>query len=227
MPPAFYLLSPPLPAARNMAVDETLTTAAAHLGAPVLRLYSWSEPAATFGYFQEYAEVERATRLRPLVRRPTGGGIVPHDADWTYSFAVPAGTPWYELRATASYCRIHRWVAAAFAALGVTAELAPRARKTAPGQRFAGYERDDVLWQGRKIAGAAQRRTREGLLIQGSVQPPPLPLDRKAWERAMLETALPLENFAWSELVWGPALEDQARQLAETRYGQDSYNRKR
>ena len=65
----------------------------------VQRFYGWMEPAATFGYFQKYSSVERATLLRPLVRRLTGGGIVPHDADWTYSFAVPPGHEWHSLAA--------------------------------------------------------------------------------------------------------------------------------
>jgi lipoyl(octanoyl) transferase len=74
-------------AAFNMALDEALLEAMVRLKHPVLRFYSWTEPAASFGYFQKFSDVERATLLRPLVRRSTGGGIVPHDADWTYSFA--------------------------------------------------------------------------------------------------------------------------------------------
>lgn len=68
----------------NMALDDALLEAMPRLQTPVLRFYGWTEPAATFGYFQKIAEVEAATLLRPLIRRPTGGGIVPHDADWTY-----------------------------------------------------------------------------------------------------------------------------------------------
>jgi len=75
----------------NMAMDEALLEAMPRFGQPVLRFYGWSEPAATFGYFQKFAEVERLTKLRPLIRRPTGGGLVPHDADWTYSLVFPAG----------------------------------------------------------------------------------------------------------------------------------------
>ena len=74
-------------AARNMACDEVLLESALRLGQPVVRFYGWTEPAATFGYFQKYAEVEAMTELRPLIRRPTGGGLVPHAADWTYSVA--------------------------------------------------------------------------------------------------------------------------------------------
>ena len=77
-----------------MAVDAALLQAAPSLASPVLRFYSWAEPAATFGYFQKYSDVERMTLLRPLVRRPTGGGLVPHDSDWTYSMVFPPGTAW-------------------------------------------------------------------------------------------------------------------------------------
>ena len=68
-------------AAFNMALDEALLEAMPRLQQPVLRFYGWTGPAASFGYFQKFAEIERATMLRPLVRRPTGGGLVPHDAD--------------------------------------------------------------------------------------------------------------------------------------------------
>ena len=99
---------------------------------PVLRFYGWTEPAASFGYFQRYADVARTTALRPLVRRPTGGGIVPHDADWTYSLAFPPGHEWHSLKAAESYRRVHDWLRRAFAALKIGTELAPAAKKRRP-----------------------------------------------------------------------------------------------
>ena len=72
----------------------------------------------------------------------------------------------------------------AFASLNVPTTLAPSSQKEIPGQCFVGAEKFDVLWHGRKIAGAAQRRTRTGLLIQGSIQPPPIPLVRENWQSA-------------------------------------------
>src|SRR5437868_3476330 len=99
----------------NMALDEALLENALLTGKPVLRFYGWTEPAASFGYFQKFTEVAAATLLRPLMRRPTGGGIVPHDADWTYSFAVPPGHEWHSLTAEESYRRIHEWIHQAFA----------------------------------------------------------------------------------------------------------------
>ena len=173
----------------NMALDHALLEHAPRLGRPVLRFYGWTEPAASFGYFQKIAEVEKATALRPLVRRPTGGGLVPHDADWTYSLVFPPAHGWYLLKAEASYARVHQWIQSAFAALDAPTELAACCRKEIPGQCFAGHEKFDLLWLGRKIAGAAQRRTRTGLLIQGSVQPPPPGLRRRDWEQAMRDTA--------------------------------------
>ena len=71
--PWFLLQSGPGTASFNMASDEALLEAMPRLGKPVLRFYGWTEPAASFGYFQKHAEVERTTLLRPLVRRPTGG----------------------------------------------------------------------------------------------------------------------------------------------------------
>jgi lipoate-protein ligase A len=221
------LISGPVHAALNMGVDAALLEAAPSLGQPVLRFYSWTERAASFGYFQKFAEVRQMTRLRPLVRRPTGGGLVPHDTDWTYSLAIPPGHAWYALAAVESYRRVHEWVRAAFIKLGVPTELASGCRKAQPGQCFAGHEKFDVLWHGQKIAGAAQRRTRTGLLIQGSVQPPPIKLDRADWERAMCDAAAEDHGVCWSEFVADAALNRRVVELAETVYSQASHNERR
>lgn len=221
----WWLNSGPGEAAFNMALDEALLESVGKLGAPVLRFYGWTQPAATFGYFQHYAEIERTTLLRPLIRRPTGGGQVPHDADWTYSLAFPPGHEWYELRAEASYRRVHEWIQRAFAQLGVDTHLATCCQKTAAGQCFVGHERHDLLWHGRKIAGAAQRRNKLGLLIQGSVQPPPIPLARPDWERAMAKVVNP--SGQWAQLSPDPALRARATGLEATKYSQAAYNRKR
>jgi lipoate-protein ligase A len=210
-----------------MALDDALLEAVPRLGAPVLRFYDWTEPAATFGYSQHYAEVERLTQLRPLIRRPTGGGIVPHDADWTYTLAFPAGHEWHALRAEESYRRVHEWLRTAFQTLGIPSELASCCHKTGPGQCFAGYEKSDLLWRGRKIAGAAQRRTRAGLLIQGSVQPPPLRLKRADWQDAMLQAAREQASVAWRDLELGPGLASRVEELQRLKYSQAAYHQKR
>jgi len=210
-----------------MALDETLMEFAPHLARPVLRFYGWTQPAATFGYFQHHEEIERTTKLRPLVRRPTGGGLVPHDADWTYSLAFPTSHEWYALSAVESYQRVHEWVRDSFTKLGVVTELATCCQKSAPGQCFVGHEKSDVLWQGKKIAGAAQRRTKMGLLIQGSVQPPPLNLAKADWQAAMCVVAVGQYCSGWDELVVEGSLLARAQDLEATRYGQAGYNEKR
>jgi len=218
-------------AADNMAVDETLLQSVANWNRPVLRFYSWSEPAATFGYFQKHKDVERMTALRPLVRRPTGGGLVPHDADWTYSLAFPPSADWYRLKAVESYRAVHAWIKEAFARLGLASKLAPssvrRGRLAPPdaeqiGQCFVGAEQFDVVWNERKIAGAAQRRTKEGLLIQGSIQPPP-GISRTDWESAFLEIA----GAQWQPLAIDPEFEARVRDLALKKYSLREYNQRR
>ena len=214
------------PPAENMAWDEALLEAAPQLGQSVLRFYGWTEPAATFGYFQKFSDVERMTELRPLIRRPTGGGLVPHDADWTYSLAFPPDDPWYELKAVESYRRVHEWVQSALTNAGLATELSPCCRKEAPGQCFIGAEQFDVLWQNRKIAGAAQRRTRDGLLIQGSIQPPP-GVSRLKFEQAFCELARTRWGVEWVPLGVGTELRDRVRELAREKYGRKEFNERR
>lgn len=214
-------------AAENMALDEVLLETSPQCGRPLLRFYGWSEAAATFGYSQKYCDVERMTRLRPLVRRPTGGGLVPHDADWTYSLVFPPTDPWYALKAVESYRRVHEWIQASFARAGLATELSPARRPELPGQCFAGAEQFDLLWQGRKIAGAAQRRTRRGLLIQGSVQPPPTDLAKADWQKAFCDVAHFDRDVEWKPFEISPALETRITQLMEEKYSRPEYNQRR
>ena len=223
----FLLNSGKCDSAFNMALDEALLEAMPRLQKPVLRFYGWTEPAATFGYFQKYADVTAATKLRPLIRRPTGGGIVPHDADWTYSAIFPPGHEWHSLKAEESYRRIHDWLRRAFGALNVETELAPCCKKSLPGQCFVGHEKFDLLWHGKKIAGAAQRRNKLGLLIQGSVQPPPLPLNRNEFEKAMCAVAERGFSVKWTTFAPDAAPHKDAVELARQKYSQNDYNLRR
>lgn len=209
-----------------MAWDEALLAAVNTIGQPVLRLYAWTEPAATFGYFQKFADVARMTPLRPLIRRPTGGGLVPHDCDWTYSLTVPPGHDWYELRATASYRRIHEWIQSAFAALETPVALSPGQPREVPGQCFVGAEQFDLTWGGRKIAGAAQRRNRHGLLIQGSIQPPPA-IERQRFISALLKQGTQRWKMDWTPLQVSPAMQSGVLALVAQKYSQAAYNQRR
>src|SRR5271156_6338448 len=222
-------------AAFNMALDEALLENVSQLGKPVLRFYGWTEPAATFGYFQKFSEVGRATHLRPLIRRPTGGGIVPHDADWTYSAIFPPGHQWHSLKAGESYRRIHDWLRLAFAESKVETELAPCCKKSPianrqspiPGACFIGHEKFDLLWHGKKIAGAAQRRNKLGLLIQGSIQPPPIKIARNDFENAMRAVAREKFKVEWHEFSLEEKLLSRAEKFGLEKYLQADYNQRR
>jgi len=211
----------------NMAMDEALLEEMPRSLKPLLRFYSWAEPSASFGYFQKFSDVERSTQLRPLVRRPTGGGLVPHDGDWTYSLVFPTNHEWYLTTATESYQRVHAWIQGAFAQLQISTELAPCCRKSEPGQCFAGYEKFDLLWHGKKIAGAAQRRNKLGLLIQGSVQPPPISIQRTVWEAAMREAGKQMLKAEPTEFQPSAELLNRVNELSLRKYSQTGYNEKR
>jgi lipoate-protein ligase A len=209
-----------------MAMDEALLEAAPALGRPLLRFYSWQTAAATFGYSQRYSEVQALTPLRPLIRRPTGGGVVPHDGDWTYTLVFPPAHAWYGLRARASYERLHQWLQLSLDQLGLATHLAPTPAVGAPTHCFMRAEQHDVLHRGAKIAGAAQRRTRAGLLIQGSVQAPK-ELRRDDWETRLCALATSQWGVSWREFEAGESLHARAQELAASKFSLETHNRRR
>ena len=161
----------PHSAALNMAFDEALLLTADR---PMVRVYRWAEPTVSFGYFGKYAPIAASWPGRAHVRRMTGGGVVLHGEDITYSIVVPIAHPFAQCSARESYCKFHGALAQWLADRGVAASLAHAPEGQGNGVCFDSPAEADVVVDGRKIAGAAQRRTREGLLYQGSVQGVPL-----------------------------------------------------
>lgn len=167
-------------AAENMATDFLLLQRVA-VEHPLFRHYDWRRPAFTFGYSQKLAFIQTqlpADEPVDLCRRPTGGGLVDHRDDWTYALIVPRAHPLYEARAIESYRAVHACVADALVALGCPAELKTACEPCAPGTEpgpagvcFTRPELHDVIHAqtGEKIAGAAQKRAKRGLLFQGSL----------------------------------------------------------
>ena len=151
----------------NMAIDEALLEQAT---LPALRFYGWRQPSLSFGYFNKFAEVAAEAETKELVRRWTGGGTVPHGADLTYSLATPATEPATALGPSAIYAALHAAICNALREEGKPTQLAPETAPKISEACFANPVRHDILLDGRKIAGAAQRRTRRGFLHQGSIQ---------------------------------------------------------
>ncbi len=202
----------------NMAVDEALLRLSA---APVVRVYGWTEPAVSIGYFQDAA---LAPAGRPWVRRWTGGGLVDHAADTTYTVVLPKGHELDAAGTAESYRRIHEGVARALAACGVDCALAADCAPAAAAC-FAGPVRFDVVGAGGlKLAGAAQRRGRAGTLHQGSVLVAPRP---DGLEEALArEVAAVLGGAAeLAELTADEAAE--AARLERERYGTEAWNLRR
>src|SRR6266446_10706253 len=151
-------------AAMNMAIDETLLEYAT---VPSIRFYRWHSPALSFGYFGKFAHVACYASERDLVRRWTGGGIVFHGDDLTYSIVIPVSSGFFAESAKRIYAAIHSALCHALKENGFAAALAPNNSSKISDVCFANPVLADVIVNRRKVAGAAQRRTRRGLLQQG------------------------------------------------------------
>ena len=175
-------------AAENMAADFLLLKRypAGRNTHARFRHYGWHRPSFTFGYSQkiEYVRAQLpAHESIELCRRPTGGGVVDHRDDWTYTLVLPRNHPLYDQPAPRSYEIIHTAIADALVALGQPVEVKQTCdpaeasdgeacpSPAGPTVCFTRPERYDVVHKttGAKVAGAAQKRTRDGLLFQGSI----------------------------------------------------------
>ncbi len=155
------------PGPEAMAVDEWLLET---VNLPVLRVYAWQGDWASIGYFGEIAGARAAFPGVDLVRRWTGGGMVDHRTDWTYTIVAPHGEPLAGWRGAESYLRIHTALAEALRVGGIEARISGGDLETGAALCFENPVPHDLLdAEGRKLAGAGQRRSRLGLLHQGSV----------------------------------------------------------
>jgi lipoate-protein ligase A len=156
--------------AENMARDARLLERCIAGEGPFLRVYGWARPTLSLGYFQREEDVAEAGAAERLgvdcVRRFTGGGAILHQHELTYAVALPAGHPWARLDVTASYLEITRPLVGLLRSRGLDVSFrggteAPRKTENC----FAGAACPDLVVQGRKILGSAQRR-RQGALLQ-------------------------------------------------------------
>ena len=206
-------------AAMNMAIDEALLDTAT---SPTIRFYRWDHPALSFGYFGKFAAIEAPGR--DAVRRWTGGGIVYHGEDLTYSMVIPANDPAFRRSTTSIYREIHQAICRALETAGVVAMVKNTAADKGPANErgYACFENPvfaDVMSDGRKIAGAAQRRTRRGLLQQGSIQIATLDNDFRMRLAHQLADGTALK-------ILGPEILARGEELANQKYGNQAWLRK-
>ena len=181
-------------AAENMATDTWCFSEHSRSKRPAFRHYGWKSSCATFGFGQSYEWVSAETSFpdEKLCRRPTGGGIVEHGNDWTYSLVIPSACLNSQETVAQVYHRVHGEISAAIIASGIETKLLScsespslrKSRRTIPGKCFLEpVPRDVVLARdGKKIAGAAIKKTRAGILLQGTVDQLGLP-DAMDWVR--------------------------------------------
>lgn len=200
----------------QMACDEALLRLTDR---PVLRVFRWANPWISAGYFVPFDEAQAARPDLPVCRRWTGGGIVIHDNDFTFSLIAPRGEVFASQRPADSYRLLHEALAAALALTGCASSLADD-RSSAGRECFAAPVQHDILCDGKKIAGGAQRRSKHGLLHQGSVQSTNLgPEGGKLVAHAMAEKVAVLTQAP-------EEVEREAERLTLTKYANESFLRR-
>lgn len=181
-----------------MGVDLSLLKSFQNGGSsPVLRFYSWVPPGLSIGRFQEPSQdldIAEINKLSiPIVRRITGGGAIWHYHEITYSLVCrmeDIGTR----SVKESFKRLCEFLLLAYRELGLHADYALHQSEdtSSLGKKsvicFAGQELYDILIDGKKLGGNAQRRDGDVLFQHGSI---PLELDRGSYEILFKEATLP------------------------------------
>lgn len=188
----FSIIDRPRRGSENMAIDQQLLELAAEKRKPILRLYEWSEPTLSLGYFQKVLDRKKhaTSESLPIVRRATGGGAIVHHHEWTYSVALPDDLIKTNLGAAASlYQCMHSATVRWLGTLDLPAQCwqADQCSATALPCSFLCFERrssGDVVvnpsqssgssltgapMPGSKVMGSAQRRIQGALLQHGSL----------------------------------------------------------
>ncbi len=164
---------PALDGAWNMAVDQALLETANATGQAILRFYRWSPATLSLGYFQAAADrsTHEASQDCQIVRRVTGGGAILHDCELTYSLCIPS-----QNRLSSEHQRlyqvVHNAVIDGLSDWGISASLYSDQEQPADNSRFLCFERrtpGDIVFDGIKICGSAQRRLNKTILQHGSI----------------------------------------------------------
>jgi len=176
--PGLVILDPPQSGEINMATDEALLKNATSDWPIVLRVYQWDRPTLSLGHFQRLEDRESDALLAklPWVRRKTGGGAIVHDLELTYSIVIPNRINQSTKGHSESlYRSLHLAMIEGLRNLGWDAKLSESCTcRTSPSQNLGPFlcflrrSPVDILVNGDKIIGSAQRRPATGLLQHGS-----------------------------------------------------------
>lgn len=166
----------PYPGSFNMAMDAALLHLALERQQSVVRVYRWSEPTVTLGYFQKSESGFPDVPALSTVRRLSGGGAILHHHELTYSCALPATHPVRE-DPSALYRIVHQALIDLFARCGASCRLRSDRRDgtgaagaVEPWLCFLREDPNDIVDErGQKVVGSAQRRRRGAILQHGSI----------------------------------------------------------
>lgn len=179
----------PLDPVSNMAFDEAILRGyELYNSPPTLRIYGWQPAGISIGYSQDPDQMLDMTRCRrdsmPVVRRITGGGMIVHADEITYSFVASKADLGLSAHVASSYKIVAQFLMKFYKTLGIDADFAhDAASKDTLGAPtalcFAGREKYDIVVSGKKIGGSAQKRIKDVIFQHGSI---PLYLDIKKSE---------------------------------------------
>ena len=220
----------PLDVYGQMAADEALCEA---LPAPyILRFYNWKEPGITFGYSQRLKAVDEAiaaagSALKAVTRRPTGGGIVFHETDLTFSFIFPSPGAYFEPGKT--YDRLHRAITAEYSRLGVTFDLLnEKTRDYAVNDPvmscFSKPVNMDILYNGKKVLGGALRKFGDHMLYQASFQAPDARANSALHRNAVIKALGGEFGLQWEAAEMREDIRAKTGTIAETKYRTPGWN---
>ena len=172
----YAIRDPPLDGPTNMARDEHLLYSE-RLRPAAVRIYGWSPPTISLGCFrrfEELASLPEELRGLAVVRRPTGGGAILHDREVTYCLVIDESVPVTCQAPVDLYRLVHECWRDAIAADGPQTELAPDslpfpAPRGGPFFCFEEPGRTDLILDGAKLLGSAQRRIPGRVLQHGSL----------------------------------------------------------
>lgn len=155
--------------ADNMARDEAMLAAAQ----PAARLYGWRPACVSLGRAQTEGQVDLdAARDGGLdvVRRATGGGAILHnESEVTYAIVLPLDHPGLPRDIAGSFAFLSAGVVAALRHLGLPAEIESVPDNTRETLCYVRKQGTNVMVNGRKISGGAQRRTDRAVLQHGTI----------------------------------------------------------
>lgn len=164
----------------NMNRDYELLCQLQSINHPIFHLYEWEGDCATYGHFIQPFDFLNKDAVEKfqlnLAKRPTGGGIVFHLSDLAFSILVPASSPFYSINTLDNYAFVNQVVSQVihkFLGSKTTPQLLPDEPSPLDidCQHFcmAKPTKYDVMLDGKKVGGGAQRRTKHGFLHQGTI----------------------------------------------------------